>query len=121
MLWWLALHGLLVAAVLVASLSVLANVVLLIAVGAHARLRYPKQAPLLLYAGGVWALPRALRFNLALGPGTRYSSWWVCLDLENARSHSPCLVFRDQLDAESWRRLQVKLREHGGAAAGRPR
>ena len=95
-------------------------------VAVHAWRRRPVAPPpgLLLDGSGLWHVPERGLAGLALGPRTRYTAFWVRLSLESQGSGLDILLLADQLDAESWRALQARLRRGFGAgdpATGRER
>ncbi len=99
---------------------------LLLLVG-HALLRAPRPAPLLRReADGLWSVPELGLAGLGLGSRTRYTTLWVRLALVGPARAFYILLLADQLDADSWRRLQAALRRgaparpEGGPDRDRP-
>jgi len=82
----------------------------------HAALRRPPPITVIRrHADGAWSLP-ALGFErLDLRPGTSVGPFWIKLRLGTADTAVSVLLLRDQLDAETWRRLQAELRRLGAA------
>jgi hypothetical protein len=118
MLWWLALHLVVSLGVIALGLGALATCFAAAALGAHGVLRAPRRTAVLLRRrDGTWALPDAGLDRLRLGRGTRYGSLWMELvlvaDSPNRKRKTAILLLRDQVDAESWRRLQAQLRRRG--------
>jgi hypothetical protein len=73
---------------------------------------------LLLDGSGLWHVPERGLAGLAVGPRTRYTAFWVRLSLEGLGCGLDILLLADQLDAESWRALQARLRRWPGAGDG---
>lgn len=110
-LWWVSIHCLAVASVLLSSLSVpleLAGVALTLA---HALARRPaRPTTLLRHEDGSWSVPERGMTGLALGEGTSLGPFWIALHLGAGRRRASLLLLRDQLDPETWRALQAELR-----------
>lgn len=86
------------------------------AVLAHAALRRPPRATeVRRLPDGTWSLPALGLDRLDLRPGTAVGPFWVRLHLGTADRVVSVLLLRDQLDAETWRRLQAELRRLGPA------
>jgi hypothetical protein len=117
-LWWVALHALAVAGIPWLGLDSFAAVGLALLLGAHAlvRRRFAPPPELLLDAAGFWSVPALGLAGLTVGPDTRYTTFWVRLSLVGVGGGLDILLLADQLDAESWRTLQVRLRR--GSAVG---
>ena len=110
--WWAGLHLLLVAAVLLAPAPGLVVGAALVAIALHAWRRYPETPGLLIVSDtGSWSVPERGLHGLGLGRGTSYSPWWAWLVLVGPAQATRALVLRDQLDADSWRRLTLSIRE----------
>jgi hypothetical protein len=120
-LWWAGLHLLLGVTVLqlaagvapaasVPAARAVAAVGGLLTLALHAHYGFP-HAPLslILSPTGLWSVPERGLHALELAPGTSCSAWWVLLILGPPRTR--VLVLRDQLGAESWRRLTLAIRE----------
>lgn len=82
------------------------------AVAAHAALRRPAAAcpELVVEPGGLWSIPAEGLDEASLGSRTRYTQYWVCLDLRGTAGSRTLVLTRDQLDRPGWRSLQVALR-----------
>jgi membrane-bound toxin of toxin-antitoxin system len=48
--------------------------------------------------------------DLTVGSRSRYTSWWVHLQLRGADRAVDVVVLKDQLDERTWRALQAELR-----------
>jgi hypothetical protein len=110
----MATHILLAATVVVLDLEAAAALLLLVLVGAHGFVRRPHSPRLIVcHADDTWSIPERGRHGLRLARGTRWTSWWVELVLAGSGGRlTRALLFKDQLDAEAWRRLQLAVREH---------
>lgn len=113
MVWWAALHLLLAGALIMSAQRAPALWLLLPALCLHAWWWWPQPVTAALDCShaGDWSLPAEGLHGLVLGPGTRYSAWWVELHFETPGGRRKLLLLRDQLDAGSWRVLQARLRE----------
>jgi hypothetical protein len=111
--WWLSLHALLAATVIVLDLPVAPALALLVLVAAHVFWRRPRGPGLIVrHADGTWAIPEQGRHGLRLVRGTAWTTWWVELVLAGDGRRTRALLLKDQLDADAWRRLQTTVREH---------
>jgi hypothetical protein len=74
---------------------------------------------------GIAELPDSGLVDLAVGPRSRYTGWWVHLRLRAAGGVEVSVVLlADQLDEDTWRVLQAELRRtrhHGRSASPRQR
>lgn len=60
-----------------------------------------------------WAVPDEALHNLRMLDGTRFTQWWVRLELgKPGGTHRSLCVWRDMLDSSDWRQLQIWLNEH---------
>jgi len=66
--------------------------------------------PLALSATGRFALPTEGRFDLALSTASRTGPGWLTLVLTD-KPDSCLLLLEDQVDASTWRRLRLAIRE----------
>jgi hypothetical protein len=91
-------------------------------IAAHAWRRCPLAPPpaLLLEGSGLWSVPERGLAGLGVGFRTRYTAFWVRLSLVGPGRGLDILLLADQLDSESWRALQARLRR-GNTAIGRER
>lgn len=111
---WLLQHGIAVLAVVLAALplyvKILGGALLLAAAG----LAWPRPCePLQTDAKGRFRLPARSLTDLHAGPGTRFTQWWILLDLRDAAGGRRAIrIWRDSLRFEDWRALLVCLREH---------
>ena len=99
------------------DLPAIVALALLAGVGIHGLARRPRTPRrLVLEPDGTWSIPEQGQWRLQLAPGTAWAAWYVELVLAGAaRAPVRVLILRDQLDADAWRRLQVAVRERGGA------
>jgi hypothetical protein len=83
-----------------------------LAIAAHAVLRRPAAAcpDVVVGPGGLWSVPAEGLAEAALGPRTRYTQYWVRLEVQAATGSRILVLTRDQLDAGAWRELQSALR-----------
>ena len=111
-LWWLALHLLLLAAIVGLGVPPWVKVALAAALGAHAVVRRPQSATpvLVCRADGHWVLPERGPGPLRLARGTSCTAHWARIVLVGKTQTSDILLLRDQLDEVSWRILQGRLR-----------
>jgi hypothetical protein len=117
LLWWPALH-----LFALATLCALGPPSPLLACGGlllvlHSVARYPSSAAETLARGadGLWSVPALGLDGLSIGYRTRYTTFWVRLELVGAARPLDMLLLADQLDPESWRVLQAILRRRGSA------
>jgi hypothetical protein len=82
----------------------------LFATAAHAVVRRPPPAPRVILQDGIAELPDAGLVDLTVGPGSRYTWWWIHLRLRSADRRVDVVLLVDQLDEETWRALQAELR-----------
>jgi hypothetical protein len=109
--WWVALHALATAALVVVGAPwPLKGLALLVALVHSVALR-PEPAPRMIYrGGGRVTLPELGDDELTLGPATLYSTIWIKLDLRGKSRKVEVLLFADQVDTAAWRALQAELR-----------
>lgn len=127
LVWWLALHGLLLAAVALVGAPAWVKTLGAFAVVAHGLMRRPTPAPtpILVAEDGGCFVPALEAGWLAPGPGTRLAAYWARLSLVGGDRTHHILLCVDQVDAASWARLNARLRGRsavgtvGGAAAQR--
>ena len=114
-LWWLALHLLLLAAVVGLGVPHAFKAALAAALVAHGLLRWPRPETRVLQrqADGRWALPDHGRSDLSLAAGTSYTALWVRLVLAGDGETFDIVLLKDQFDQISWRALQTRLRSGG--------
>jgi hypothetical protein len=106
------LHILLACAALLSSLPGALKIAAWLATSVHAWLRFPRAwNEALVHVAGVWAIPGAGQFDLRIASGTRFSTWCVELELSNRAVTRRLLLLRDQFGADTWRRLQLAVRE----------
>ena len=120
-MWWLALHGLLLAgAMLVGAVWWLRGLCVL-AVVAHGILRRPAATPtpILMAEDGSCCVPALGTAWLVPGPRTRLAAYWVQLSLVGGQQTRDILLCVDQLDTACWARLNARLRRRppGGTSA----
>jgi hypothetical protein len=126
--WWLALHVVLAASILLICPWPALTGPALALLAARAWRRRPRRPPLIVHSpgaspgrgavqtpGGHWALPQAGRFGLTLSPATRCGGVWVEL-VFNEPAAPRILLLRDQFCASTWRRLRLALIEPGRTA-----
>jgi len=120
LVWWLALHGLLLgAAALVGAVWWLKGLVALATV-VHGVLLRPAATPtpILVAEDGSCQVPSLGAAWLEPGPRTRLAAYWLRLSLVGAERTRDILLCVDQVDAASWARLNARLRRR--PAAGTP-
>jgi hypothetical protein len=112
-LWWGVLHGVVGASLAMLPVAGAARLIAAALLLAHAAWRRPRQGrQLLLYRNGYWAVPDRGRFGLQAAAGTAYTALWLRLVLADAQGGTVCLLLlRDQFAAETWRKIQVAVRE----------
>jgi hypothetical protein len=110
--WWLALHGVLLAAAAAVGAPPLAKLLAGVAVLAHALARRPARASLRLvwHEDGRWSVPERGLESLELAPGTRYTSLWVRLVLRGADGPLEVVLLSCQVRPAAWSALQARLR-----------
>jgi hypothetical protein len=109
--WWVALHALAAAALVVLAAPWLLKGLALLVVLVHAIALPPERALRMLYRGdGRVAVPELGLDDLELGPRTLYTWGWVRLDLRGAGEALDVLLLADQVSPEVWRALQAELR-----------
>jgi hypothetical protein len=109
--WWAGLHAFLLAAVATCRPEPWIWLVAVPAVAAHFRLGFPASTGLILYLEpGGWSLPLRGEHGLRLGPGSGVWPFAVVLAFEGTGRRQRLLLLSDQLDRESWRRLQIACR-----------
>jgi len=108
--WWLALHGVVVAAFALLGAPWLVKCLGLLAALAHAVAFRPRPTPRLVWRGdGRVALPELGLESLRLGPRTRHCGLWIRLDLRGAARPLDILLLVDQLDPVLWGTLRANL------------
>lgn len=112
------MHALAIVSVVLCGLAWPFKLAAIAALLAHAALRrVPAPMSIARDSEGYWSLPSLGLARLTLRPGTAVGPFWARLTLGSAGSRSiTVLMLVDQLDRESWRRLQAALR--GAAQAG---
>jgi len=113
--WWVAVHALAVAALVVLAAPWLLKALVLLTVLVHAIALAPERAPRVVYrSDGRIAIPERGLDDLTLGPRTLYTRSWVRLDLEGEGRRVEILLLVDQVSPEVWRALQAQLRRFRG-------
>jgi hypothetical protein len=108
--WWLALHGVVLAAFALLGAPWLIKCLGLLATLAHAAIFRPRRTPRLLWRGdGRISLPELGLENLRLGPCSRHCGLWIRLDLRGAGRALDILLLVDQLDSVLWRAFRAEL------------
>jgi hypothetical protein len=118
--WWLALHGVVLAAFALLGAPWSVKCFALLATLAHATALRPRPTPRLVWHGdGRVGLPELGLDGLTLGPRTRHCGLWMRLDVRGAGRALDILLLADQLDAARWRTLRADLNRlrTGGAPA----
>jgi len=115
--WHVGVHALAAAAIALSGLAWPLELAAFGALAAHAVWRWPgAPVPICRHADGTWSLPALGLEGLVLCPGTEAGPFWVRLSLGRADARAVTVVLvADQLDRESWRRLQAELRRRVGA------
>jgi hypothetical protein len=109
LIWWLALHVSLALSAFMVSGPV--GIVALPLIALHGRLRRPAEPSVIqVTPGGRFGLPEEFRFDLAIAPGTREGPGWLLLEFSD-RPGRRLLLLRDQLDADAWRELRLRILE----------
>jgi hypothetical protein len=105
------LHALVASAFLVLGAPWLLKGLAVLVVLVHALALPPEPAPRMVYrSGGRVALPGVGVEDLALGPGTLFTTGWVRFDLRGSGRALDILLLADQVDSATWRELQAELR-----------
>ena len=86
------------------------KIIAILATAVHAVVRRPRWLPRVILRDGVAELPDEGLMDLTVGPGSRYTFWWVRLQLRGADRAVDVVMFADQLDEGTWRALQAELR-----------
>jgi len=121
--WWIALHGVVLAAFALLGAPWTIKSLALLATLAHAAVFRPRATPRLVWRGdGRVAVPDLELYDLTLGPRSRHSALWIRLDLRApGRRALDILLLADQLDAGVWRSFRAELnRLRTGAAPADP-
>jgi len=116
-LWWLALHALLAAAVVLVASPWPIKLAALLAVGGHGVVRRPRPPPavILVDADAHCIVPAWSADRLALGARTVVCPHWLRLDLGTGPQQRDLLLVVDQLAPFEWARLRAVLdRTRGG-------
>jgi len=121
-IWWLALHGVVLAAFVLLGAPWLFKCLGLLATLVHAAALRPRPTPRLVqHDDGRVSLPELGLESLRLGPRTRHCGLWIRLDLRGAGRVVDILLLVDQLDAVSWRTFRANLnRLNAGVALDDP-
>ncbi|MEO8464860.1 MAG: hypothetical protein ABI640_05925 [Gammaproteobacteria bacterium] len=111
-LWWLALHGLLLGTAALIGAAWWLKGLCALAVAVHAVLRRPAPTPtpILIAEDGSCCVPGLETAWLVPGPRTRLAAHWLRLSLVGGVSQRDILLCVDQIDAQSWARLNARLR-----------
>jgi len=115
--WWLALHGLLLgAAALVGAAGWLKGLCVL-AVVVHGILRRPAATPtpILVAEDASCCVPALDTAWLVPGPRTRLAAHWLRLSLPGGARPHDILLCVDQVDAQTWARVNARLRQRAVA------
>jgi hypothetical protein len=101
-------------ALCVAGLAVYVKVPGLLLVIVCALRSRPRRCPRFMTArDGSWELPDELLNDLQILPATRFTQWWVDLQLGRSDGVQRSLrLWRDSLEPGDWRQLLILLREH---------
>jgi len=92
---------------------------LLAALACHACARYPRfPADIRLLRGCSISALGSRGGTLSMGPGTRYSTWWIHLVLVGEGGPTRVLLLKDQLETHDWRALQAAVRRRPECADG---
>jgi hypothetical protein len=83
----------------------------LFATVAHAVVRRPSPAPRVILRDGIAELPDRGLVGLTVDARSRYTGWWVHLQLRGAGRRVDVVLLADQLDEDTWRALQAELRQ----------
>jgi hypothetical protein len=109
--WWGLTHVLVGSAFVVLGAPWPLKGAALLAIAAHAIARVPKPTPrLVLRSDGRAELPDNGLRDLHIGPRSRFTSWWVRLELRGAGRVVDVVLLADQLEQGTWRKLQAELR-----------
>jgi len=107
--WWGALHGVVLAAlVLLGAPWVLKGPAALAAL-AHAVVLRPRRTPRLVWRRGRVSLPELGLDDLTLGGRTRHCRLWIRLDLRGSGRVLDILLLVDQIEPVLWRTLRAEL------------
>jgi hypothetical protein len=122
LVWWLAVHVLAVAALVLAGWPWYAKAAGALAALVHGFARRPVLAPpvLTVASDDRWSVPARGLDGLVLEHGTRFTSYWALLRLRGPAVRLDVLLVADHLDAATWRRLQARLRRQRSAAPAEP-
>ena len=118
--WWLALHGVVLAAIVELGAPWPVKCLALLAALGHAAVFRPRPTPrLVLHGDGRVALPELGFEDFRVGPRSRHCGLWIRLDLRSAERALDILLLADQLDDFRWRSLRAELERlrTGGAPA----
>jgi hypothetical protein len=109
LIWWLALHGML--ALSAFMVSPVAGIIAAPLIALHGRLRRPREPSVIqITSEGRFGLPEEFRFDLDIAPGSREGPGWLLLEFPD-RPGRRLLLLRDQLDADAWRELRLRIFE----------
>lgn len=111
-MWWLSLHGLLLTVATLVGAVCWLKWLCALAVVAHGISRRPAATPtpILVAEDGSCHVPALETAWLVPGPRTRLAAHWVRLSLVGGARTRDILLCVDQVDAESWSRLNARLR-----------
>jgi hypothetical protein len=111
-LWWLALHALLAATVLLIGWPWPAKAAAIVALLGHAVWRRPRSARAVIEvdADGALRIPSASAARFAPGTRTRLMPFWLRIVARNGADTVDILLLADQLNPADWRRLTAILR-----------
>jgi hypothetical protein len=114
--WWLALHGLLLAAVALVGAAWWVKILAALALAAHGFMRRPAAAPtpILVAEDGSCCVPALDARWLATGPRTRLSAYWLRLSLVGGVRTHDILLCVDHVVPADWARLNARLRRSTG-------
>ena len=116
--WWVALHALVIGALLVLAAPWLLRALGLLTVLVHAIALAPERTLRVVYRrdDGRFAVPELALDDLRLGPRTLFTRSWVRFDLRGSGHRVEILLLVDQVSREAWRTLQAELRRFRATA-----
>ncbi len=107
--WWVVLHAVMLAALLLLGGPFVLKVAAAAAALAHSIAFRPRRTPRLVLHAGRVAVPELELENLALGGRTRHCGLWVRFDLRGPGRVLDILLLADQVDPILWRTLRAEL------------
>jgi hypothetical protein len=111
LIWWVAVHALVIAAIVVLGAPWVPKALALLIALVHAIALAPERTPRVIYrSGGRVAVPELGLDELTLGPRTRYTTGWIRFDLRGGGRALDILLLADQVEPAIWRALQAELR-----------